>query len=357
MMRAMKILHSADMHLRQVGDTRWRALEHLLDVADNEASLFVICGDLFDRGIDALQLKSALRERFHRCTFPIVILPGNHDAAALGEGDYYGDNVTLFRRFDRFVDFDDVRVFGLPFEKIEGDRVIEKLIWIGQHTRRDGVNILLYHGELLDMVHARDGFGNEDLATYMPVRLSYFDRRGIDYVLAGHFHTSFQVRKFHDGYFVYPGSPTSITRKETGVRKANLFEVGEQPMPLELDTAYFEEIVVRLDPLDGTDPVEAVRERVRNLPSNVRARVVVDGFVDLGSLRASERDLHKAIGALMTPEIEEIVQPWRDIGEILQSDLLQRCDDRLARMTLSGDRLERVRDLIIEGMMESHDAN
>jgi len=352
----MKILHSADMHLKQVGDSRWQALEHLLDIASDQASFFAISGDLFDRGIDAIQLKGPLRELFARYHFPIIVVPGNHDAHAMAEGDYYGDHVTLICRSDQFFDFDSVRVFGLPFERIEGDRVIEKLIWIRQHTRENATNILLYHGELLDMVHARDGFGDEDLAMYMPVRLSYFDGLGLDYVLAGHFHSSFEVRKFKDGYFVYPGSPVSITRKEHGVRKANLFEVGEQPMPIRLDTSYFEEIVVKLNPLSGEDPVAATERQLRNIDKNARVRVVVTGFVELAKLGKDERELHKEIGSLMTPEIEEFVQPWRDVSVILQSDLLDRCIGKLGARKLPADQAERVRGAIMESMMENQDA-
>ena len=35
----------------------------------------------------------------------------------------------------------------------------------------------------------------------MPVRLSYFDGMGFDYVLAGHFHTNFEVLRYEGGFF------------------------------------------------------------------------------------------------------------------------------------------------------------
>jgi len=353
----MKILHTADIHLKQVGDARWNALEHLLKIAERESvSLVTISGDLFDRHIDAPKLKAPLRDLLHKNGTAVVILPGNHDIGAIEPGDYYGDNVSVFDRSDHFMDFDDVRIFGLPFEKIEGDQVIEKLLWVRQNVRPDGTNILLYHGELLDAVHARDGFGNEDLTMYMPVRLSYFDDLGVDYVLAGHFHVSFEVRKFSDGYFVYPGSPVSVTRKETGVRKANLFEVGGQPTPIKLETDYFDEIIVKLNPLSGEDPLTMVSNQIRSIDKNARIRIRVTGFVDLMSLGKDERDLFKAIGGLMGPGIEEINQTWRDVGFILQSDLFARCVERVETRDLAPDQLTRVRELIMESMMESHDA-
>jgi len=44
----MKILHTADLHLKEYGDERWETLQKLIDIAKKEKiDLFVICGDLF----------------------------------------------------------------------------------------------------------------------------------------------------------------------------------------------------------------------------------------------------------------------------------------------------------------------
>lgn len=350
----MKILHTADIHLRSVDDLRWRALERLLRLAEDESvDLMVVCGDLFDRQKDVPALKAPLRDLFHRRSMSIVIVPGNHDVSAIREGDYFGDNVALITRADHFVDIGDVRVFGLPFEKIEGDRVIEKLLRIRQQTRPDATNILLYHGELLDMVRARDGFGDEDLAAYMPARLSYFDGLGLDYVLAGHFHTGFEVRRFHDGYFVYPGSPVSITRKECGPRRVNVFETGGEPLPLALDTPFYDDVLIKLNPFDGQHPVETVKRRLASCQANARILLNVSGFVDLQALGLDERELHQQIGELMTPDVEEMKQLWTDVAVVLQSGLFETCLQRLEKLELSRDQAERVRNRIIEGMMEN----
>lgn len=351
----MKILHTADIHLRTIGDSRWQALEYLVRLAnDRSVSLFVISGDLFDRQVDVPQLKGPLREVFQRCGARIVVLPGNHDLGAIAAGDYYGEDVTIFSRSDRFLDIGDVRLFGLPFENIEGEKILEKLFWIRGQTRSDATNILLYHGELLEMVYSRDGFGEEDAAGYMPVRLSYFDGLGIDYVLAGHFHTKFEVRQYKHGYFVYPGSPVSTTRKEAGVRKVNLFDTGGQPMPVALDTPHFEDVVVDLDPMSDEHPIETIRKRLRQLDQNARVLLTVSGFVDLVKLGKTEKEFGKDIGALMTPQIEKIDQPWKDVGVVLQSDLFERCEAKLAARDFSEGRKNRVRRMIIEAMMKSH---
>jgi DNA repair exonuclease SbcCD nuclease subunit len=55
----MKILHTADVHLREYDDASWRALQQLTDIGKREdIGLLVISGDLFDEGIDAENLFS-----------------------------------------------------------------------------------------------------------------------------------------------------------------------------------------------------------------------------------------------------------------------------------------------------------
>ena len=104
----------------------------------------------------------------------------------------------------------------------------------------------------------------------MPFWLSYFNELNVDYVLAGHFHTSFDIRALENGgFFVYPGSPISITKKEVGQRKINLFELGERPQELKIDSPFYEEIVIELDPFEKKNPIKQKKQFVqqRSLPN------------------------------------------------------------------------------------------
>ena len=50
----VKILHTADIHLREYKDERWEALEELVEIGKrNKVAIVTICGDLFDKDIDA----------------------------------------------------------------------------------------------------------------------------------------------------------------------------------------------------------------------------------------------------------------------------------------------------------------
>ena len=87
----MKILHTADIHLREYKDERWEALQKLIEVGrQNEVEIFTICGDLFDRGVDAENLRPQIREVFSKTGFKVLIIPGNHDSDSYKSGMYFG---------------------------------------------------------------------------------------------------------------------------------------------------------------------------------------------------------------------------------------------------------------------------
>ncbi|UCC96085.1 MAG: metallophosphoesterase, partial [Candidatus Omnitrophota bacterium] len=177
----------------------------------------VISGDLFDKDIDAETLRPKIREIFSGTGFKIILLPGNHDSEAYKSGMYFGEDAFILTNLNVPFEYSTVRIWGLPFEPIEGGKILSKLRSLASNLAMDKENILLYHGELLDTFFSRRDFGDEGDERYMPVKLSYFGDLDIDYVLAGHFHSKFDVRKLENGgYFVYPGSPISITKGEIG---------------------------------------------------------------------------------------------------------------------------------------------
>jgi DNA repair exonuclease SbcCD nuclease subunit len=349
----VRIIHTADIHLRAVGDERWNALETILRYAEhNDAAIIVISGDMFDSHAGAQRLKVPLRELFQNIPFPIVILPGNHDARSLSSGDFFGENVTILGDATQFIDVEDVRVLGLPFEKIIGEKVIERLFAVRGNVSKDLTNILLYHGELIDVVFSREGFGDEEESGYMPVRLSFFDGIGIDYVLGGHLHSNFDVHQFDGGYFVYPGSPVSITKKETGVRKINSFEIGKPPEAVDLETHHYIDMVVKLNPFTIVDPIAEIQRRIRDCRSSACILLTVSGFVNLARLRKTESEFASEIQEVKTPQVESIASNWRDVGSILEDDIFERFEQRLFESELTEVRKVRIRELVIESMME-----
>jgi DNA repair exonuclease SbcCD nuclease subunit len=247
----MKILHTADIHLNGHRDERWECLETLVDIGrENKVDIFAICGDLFDKDIDAENLRPRIRELFSNTGFKVLIIPGNHDVDSYKSGMYFGEDVFILSTLPfELVEYGNIRIVGMPFEPIQGEALLRRIRALKETLTPDKKNILRCHVELLDAFFSRADFGAEGEGRYMPFKLSYFEGLNVDYVLAGHFHSKFDIWQLNNGgYFIYPGSPVSITKGETGQRKINLFEVGAPPREYSLDTFHFQELTVELNP-------------------------------------------------------------------------------------------------------------
>jgi exonuclease SbcD len=355
-MRAMRILHTSDLHLRTTNDERWRALVDVLNNAEKlKCSALVVCGDMFDRSVDAQMLKTPLREVLEKRPFPVFILPGNHDSGGLNAGDFFGQNVTVLADPAQVVDLGMLRLVGIPFENVGPDIVLERLLAARERIRdEDGaVNVLLYHGELLDMIPEPDAFGDEEGYDYMPVRLSTFAGLGFDYVLAGHFHKNYDVRQFDGGYFVYSGSPVSITRKEIGRRHAVVIDAGEPPRPVPLDTAHAESVDIVLNPFDRVGPSDNIRRRLEELHSGAVAYLTVSGFVDVDTLGKTEKEFDAEIKQFESfPGVKEVNSRWREVGDILRNELFRKFNERLAGEKATEEHLRLMREMVIDSLTE-----
>ena len=351
----MRILHTADIHLRNGDDERWRALETVIDESiAREVDAIVVAGDLFDRGIDARLLRAPLRALFGRSPVPVLVIPGNHDESGLEAGDFLGDNVTLMMDPAVPVDMGGVRFIGVPFQEADVPETARILSQAARHKREGAVNVLLFHGELLDLVPGSGAFGDEGGRDYMPVRKETFSHLGFDYVLAGHFHTRFRCEYYDGGVFVYPGSPVSITRRETGRRHAVLVTAGETPAGIELDTAFFADVRVDLAPDDVNDPLERIRSVLASAPSGARILLSVGGFVHLGSIGMNEMLFAQAIDGFradfaIEPPIE---QNWQDVSVVLDHDLFRKFSERLDASGVQGAERDAARAITMAALME-----
>ncbi len=351
----MKVLHTGDLHLRETGDERWQALRKLVDLArTRDVGIFVVSGDLFDREVDAETLRVPLREVFSETGFEVFLLPGNHDSEAYGNR-YFGADVHVLTEPEP-VKLDGVTVVGLPYEPIRGEEVVSRILALQGVFDGTDVGLLIYHGELLDAVRYDRSpldYGDEGAGRYMPVKLSYFESVSADYVLAGHFHSNFDVWRLPEGgFFVYPGSPVSITRRETGRRKVNLFELGEPPDQQLLDTAHFAEVEVKVDPFSGADPLALVREQLSKVHPQAAVILRVGGYFNGEELERSEQELaaelEEAAAGCVTCQNELL-----DISRVLNSDLFREFKKRLgAAEDLHGPK-EPVIEMAIRAMMEA----
>lgn len=355
----MKILHSGDIHLARDEDGRWDSLSEILDIAhEQECAFLAISGDLFDNETDAEALRAALRSSFEDAEFETLIIPGNHDAEAFRAGLYFGEGVRVLKDHDwsqNVVDREEVRIIGIPFEAMTADQFHRRLRSVADLVEADRTNILLYHGELLDASFDQGAFGPER-GRYMPSRLAYFAELGVDYVLAGHFHSNFQMRGFgEDGFFVYPGSPVSVTRREVGQRSVALIDPGKAPQEVPLETHHYQRVEVTLDAFADGDPIEVVRSHLQDMHPMATVLLSVDGTIR--GMR--EQELWQAMREATADMPVEISPPgFRDVSHILQHPVYGLFQSRLEALQaqvenpLRGEEAEKLRRMLIRAMSE-----
>jgi len=341
----MKVLHTADIHLRAFGDERWKALSTIIETAAGEGvELLVISGDLFDSAAAADELRPNLRDLFSDNGFPIFILPGNHDRDAYGGGAFFGKDVRIISSAEEVYTHGPVSVQGLPFEKMSEEDVLLKLqemAGLEIPENGGGASILLFHGELTDTYYSRKDFGGEGDDRYMPVKLASFSGLGYDYILAGHFHTRFDIRTIEGGgYFVYPGSPASISRKETGKRMVNLFETSGPPDPYSLGTRYFEDVVVNLDPMSPAPPLDEVRNALDPVKPPAVPLLTIRGFFNGEKHGITETELEKNLDKLGVDKVMEC----RDVRNIFEDTLFKKFLQKLEDTGYDEDMKKRLRE-------------
>jgi exonuclease SbcD len=352
----MKIIHTADLHLQEYGDGRWQALQKLIALGKKEKiELVLISGDLFDRGSNAEALRPYIRSLFTGTGFRICLIPGNHDKDSYAGGVYFGEDTILLTDPNTPFQYQDVMIWGIPFEPAEREKILYQLHALAHRLTPGKKHIVLFHGELLDAFFSRGDFGDEGDERYMPIKLSYFHDLQVDYVLAGHFHKRFDVRKLaQGGYFVYPGSPISITKKETGQRRINLFELGKPPQELLLDTPYFEEVTIVCDPFSDKNPLESIKERLQQLPANAQVLLTVTGFINGEVLGMTEEEFAEGIKKIVRDRCAE--QPnfkFRDIRQILEDDLFKEFSAKLAQAAYAEEKKDEMREMAIKAMMDA----
>ncbi len=348
----MRILHTADIHLRNEGDSRWNALETIIQVArDENVDLLIISGDLFDSGVDAESLRPKIRKVFSGSQFHTIILPGNHDIDSYRKGLYFGDNVTILSDYTPVEKYKGIRIIGVPFERLSSIELLGRLRSFKDIFDKRKKNILLYHGELLDLFFSREDFGDVGKERYMPLKLSYLEQLNIDYVLAGHFHANFLVNRLENGgYFVYPGSPISITKKETGVRKVNIFNVGKPPEEYPLDTPHYEKVIITLDPTLDEHPLETVKRKMSNIQHQAVVLLTIDGAINGEKLNLTEEGFKARLKEIMSDvNIVDENFNFRDIQHIIEDELFKAFEERLTSYT--EDQRRELRDIAIRAML------
>jgi DNA repair protein SbcD/Mre11 len=285
----MKILHLADIHMGggfahgkidpETGyNTRFqdfvKSLSRSIDRAIAEpVDLVLFGGDAFPDATPAPYIQQAFASQFYRlvdANIPLVLLVGNHDRHAQGQG---GASLSIYRSLGVpgtiVGDTIDTHIINTRSGKIQ----IITLPWIDRSTLltrdiADSLSILEVNQLLLDKLQPRlEGEIrklNPDLPTIVlahlmadnatlgaekllavgrgfTIPLSFLTRSCFDYVALGHVHRHQNLNKTNDPAVVYPGSIERVDFSEEKEDKGYILvtiEPTEQPASKNFETTW-----------------------------------------------------------------------------------------------------------------------
>jgi exonuclease SbcD len=213
----MKLLHTADLHLKNGEDARLEVLAWMVGKADEiEVDCFIIAGDLFDSDTDATLLRQKLRSVFDSARCKFIVIPGNHDEHSFGPDFEYGENVVqLTDRPFQVIEMGGINICGVPYQQKRFSECAKGL--------PSGIDILIAHGTLYDPSYIFSQLDDPETG-YMPIfppDLSNIAK----YVAMGHLHSSFVDLAYPGTRVVYPGSPAALGKKCEGERSYCLAEL------------------------------------------------------------------------------------------------------------------------------------
>ncbi len=220
----IKIFHTADLHVGMrfknypedvrtlLQDGRIDTLKNMVDLANGEeANIFVIAGDLFDRinGIDKnsiLKTAQSLEGFKGEC---IIIMPGNHD--------YDNDMVELWDNFNKLTS-DKVLYINKKRPYSLEDYGLDLVVYPGPcHKKHSGTNNIGWiKEESLDKSKINIGIGHGSLTgispdmdnSYFNMSIEELNSMPLDLWLLGHTHITYPLQAEVYGEKIYnPGTP------------------------------------------------------------------------------------------------------------------------------------------------------
>jgi exonuclease SbcD len=318
----VRILHTADVHLTPEADERQAALTTVLSQADAAGvDAVTIGGDLFESEAAAEQLRDTLRGLFSERDYPILTIPGNHDADAFRSNLFFGESFTpaTATPFDHF-EFGDTRVTCLPYTPQATD---DLLIGLRDRDPFEGPECLLLHCSL--EAPLQGGVGDEGEQRYFPISKEELAELDYDYYLAGHYHSQHRTELSNGGTFVYPGTPASVTRKETGRRTCVLIDTEASPAVQlnQLDSFHYDSLSLRVRPGEEDAVLEDLRTQVEDWADrNVAPEITIDGFTRMDEAAFGEA-VRERSGAI------PVENRTRTVEHILSHPLFEAFQERL----------------------------
>lgn len=347
--KKMKILHTSDLHLEEEKPETLNSLRIILEEAKKlKVDLVTLGGDTFDSGEDANILRSDLRKLFSGNEFDILMIPGNHDQNAFSKGLYFGEDVKVATQspFECFIyGNEDICIVAVPYVEELSTDLFEAL---REKSEESQDSILLVHCTL-DIGYSSTDLGEEG-GTYFPVKLATLSKLNFDFVLAGHFHSNFQMRMLDNGgKFVYPGSPLSHNRKEVGNRYAAVVDTKkEEIQKLPLPTFYRDTLEKTVKPGRERSFIETAQDWIKKrAEDNCELKLIPRGHIKTDETTFKER-LQSLKDDVKNANLE-ISHKYQSVKQVLTHPLYKRFKEKLmAREDVA--KKEDVQAKVIEAM-------
>ncbi len=316
----VRFLHLADIHLgaepdylgdlaTQRNEDLNRAFERVVDYAleiDNGIDFVIIAGDLFDRHNPipkTLRFAIEQLQRLYRSEIPIIVAPGDHDAAGY-QDSVYRDSRSDIRAKITYVDGADVdlvetlnvkgesvHIYGMAWQDVQTESPKDTF---KARSTDGGYHIAVIHTSLDCASFVEEHNSSSKL------RLEKLADSDMDYIALGHVHFP-QQHKAGSIPVVYPGTLEGLRLNsgEMGSRKLVVVEL-EEGKPAKIEFVPWNERELqdeRLD-LDGEsvenegDLIALIRERYAD--DNKLLRMQIHGsapfVIDVDSLAANLSD-------------------------------------------------------------------
>lgn len=288
----LKILHTADIHLKKNGedsDYSLSVLDEIISVAnERQITHLLICGDLFEsfNDLSDSSLLAKTRGIFNKLNenCKVICITGNHellgksaseriDAYNFGRIKFVSENVEFFAE-------EAAEFIAIPFSK-NYTSLFSKQFPSKQKTR-----IVLMHGTDSTIYTGPDTEKNDDEIGSSQIPDVLLHLLQADYAALGHIH---EAREAHseDTIAVYCGSPRVWRKGEFGPRKVVYFSIdgGGRIGPREeiviKAAGQYREMPVPIN-LDGSIPAErayAIKQQAQNA-KNDWFELVFSGIAD-----------------------------------------------------------------------------
>ena len=348
------IIHTGDLHLQENAEYRWEALGELVKTArDRKADIMVICGDLIEDGSDSKHIWQKFKNYIKGENFYVLVAPGNQDRYLKDEASTGETSPVIVSSLEEPVEVENIRFWGIP-PGFKNDMELGRLLrtW-ARRLDYEKTDILLYHGEIMDKTYERSQLGGEFKERYLPFKLEWVQEFPVDYILGGHLHPSYESFKLQNGsYFVYPGAPVSITRRDTGRRKANLVYTGQEPQEITLNTFHYQQLDLFLNPENAWHTLESLKEFVSSLPPSAYLFLEVTGFVDFNFMGIDKSTMEEEIRKLAFSYCNgELRFEFQDVSDLIDSDLYCKYIDYLKSANLSLEEKEQLKTVLLQAMV------